>query len=108
VNPLEQSLPSKGIILSCIRCGCMEVLLTEYVHKYGFNTLPLYTDTNCLPAASILKRCNYLSQQKLDSLYEQNYNIILFKKRSGKMYYRVMNTNEVMSFKKIKEGFFKE
>ena len=96
----------KGIILSCVRCGCMEDLLKEYVRKYGFSLLPVYTDSNCLERQSILKRSTQLSQSKLDSLYKENYNIILFRKNSGTIQYRVINTDEVLLFNKIREEFF--
>lgn len=109
INPVEESLHAeKGIILSCVRCGCMEKLLEEYVTKYGFSVLPVYTDTNCLERSSVLKNSIHLSQSKLDSLYQENYNIILFKKKLGKIEYRVINTDELLLFKKTREEFFEE
>src|SRR5215831_1363765 len=98
----------RGIILSCIRCGCMEDLMTRYVNSNGFGLIPVYTDTNCLPKNSVLKKSIHLSQSRIDSLLKENYNVIFFKKLPGLMYYRVLNTEEVLSFRKIYEQFFKE
>src|SRR5882724_8255172 len=89
-NQLGNCLHSeKGIILSCVRCGCMEELLGEYIGRYGFSLIPVYTDTNCLAGQNILKRSIQLSQSKLDSIYRDNYNIILFRKNSERIQFRV-------------------
>ncbi len=108
-STLEDNLPvsSKGIIISCIRCGCMVEVLNNYLKMpLNDNEIKIYGDQNCFPEIAGLNFIR-LSQRQMDSLYKSNFNIVLFKKERNSINYRVIQTNEALMFQEIAKEYFK-
>lgn len=96
----------KGIIMSCVRCGCMdEALLKFYKDPKRINSFPLFIDSNCAPH-NIKVRYQNLPQKQLDSLFEDNFNLILYKTSGKKVILRVIQTSEAPIFPDIVDSFF--
>lgn len=97
----------EGIIVSCIRCNCVIEELTDYYksNKNIESKIQLYADTNCLKPFS-KKKINFLSQKVLDSVYEKNYNLILFKRDRDKYDYKLVKTEDALKFMQIAKAFF--
>ncbi len=95
---------NSGIILSCIHCGCIRTFASDYLK--GKETIALYGDTLCFPN----KSSNFfvLKQAVLDSVYERNYNAILYKNlHQGDLFQvRILKNGESKEFQKIVKRFF--
>lgn len=65
----------KGVIVSCYRCTCIDRFMDQFVKK-GID-IPVYGDTSCLKQRPL--NFYLISQKLIDTLYQRNYNAILFK-----------------------------
>lgn len=103
---LEKNLgdAKQGVIISCIRCNCVLSDLEKVVKQNkGVN---LYGDTNCISPISGLD-VRFLAQRTLDSIYDKNYNIILFKwNRHSKFLFKLVETNKSPDIQDIAKSFF--
>ncbi len=99
----------EGIIVSCIRCTCVvEELDSYYLVNDNFVTkVPLYADTNCLQPF-LKKKINHLNQRVLDSIYEKNYNLILFKREGSTYNFKLVKTEDAIKFPQIAKAFFEK
>jgi hypothetical protein len=96
----------RGIIVSCIRCKCVdEVLQNNYKGLIAFS-ITVYVDKKCRPNINELPFSD-LSQEQIDSIYSRNYNMILFDISKGKQKYYLLKTEESGNFKEIFYKFFR-
>ena len=108
VNIFSQYINSnKAIVVSCIRCECIMDFVKnrskEFSDKYG---VKMYADSSCHDKEDITGFLN-IQQNVIDSIYERNYNLILFKKVNGKVQMRVLKTEESKHYYEISNNFFK-
>lgn len=95
---------NEGIIISCIRCDC----ITKFINSYSTysKATAILADTNCvkLPTSKIA----FISQAKIDSVFERNFNAILFKNlnNSKKFHYLILKTEDSERFSEIVNSFF--
>jgi hypothetical protein len=94
-----------AIILSCVRCDCMESVLSEYFQN-GKYKISVFADSTCINE-ELKNNIRHINQSTLDSLYLENYNILLVTKRNDKFKFRVVETSEANKFMKIVNDFFK-
>lgn len=104
---LRRSCPSEsGIIISCTRCSCIQEDLAAFLSDGPpMTSLQLYGDTNCVKN-SVYSNLRHLSQQTLDSIYEKNYNLLLFRKENLKVKVKLLKTEESSELKRIAGEFF--
>ncbi len=95
----------KGILISCFRCSCVTSFIQSYIDKGG--KINLYADTSCFNSKS--KNVLFLSQKVLDSVYETNYNAIVYKNlnKGKKFKYLLLKTEDSENFSKIINEFLK-
>ena len=94
----------KGLIISCIKCNCILEAFNE--NRDLLKDITIYGDSLCIPKQNFVQFSN-LTQGTLDSVYEKNYNVILFKFGSNNNFkYKLIKTEETMKFKKIVFNFF--
>jgi hypothetical protein len=97
------------MILSCTRCGCfLQALPAAYAKdKLFFDKVYLVTDTTC-NSLKFIK--NHISQQRMDSISDEIYNITLCKQLPGNREYitRIIETKENARILDICKDFFKE
>jgi len=97
---------NKGMIVSCFRCGCIDEYLTpREIKQITEHKILLLTDTNCL-IPSLQNHAIHFPQKNLDSLWEMNYNVLLFSRKDGQLQYDLLKTGEHLREKTI--SFFKE
>lgn len=97
----------KSVILSCYHCSCVTSFLDSIdfdLKKY--KSISVYTDTNCTSNKYRFKH-SHLDQKILDSIFEDNYNAILFYKRNSKIDMLLLKTEQSKNFKMIFDNFFK-
>lgn len=97
-----------GMIISCNRCGCIDRFLDTYTLNISLN---IYVDSNC----SNLNRhsgkfYHQLSQGKLDSIYQENYNAIFYKNLFDSIKFEIIQvpTGTYKDIKKLADNFFNE
>ena len=98
---------NKAIVLSCIKCGCIMDFVKnksqDFVAKYG---VKLYADFSCNDKSDINGFLN-IQQNIIDSIYDRNYNLLLFRKVNDRVQMRVLRTEESEHFYEIASDFFK-
>lgn len=96
----------KGLIISCIRCNCVLTDLEKFSIKH--KDVMMFGDTNCIaPVKSYI--LHHLPQPALDSIYKENYNLILFRWKGDKsLRWRLIQTKESLELEKLTDEFFKE
>lgn len=97
----------KGIIVSCIRCSCVSEDLKDYLVN-GNNThyITIYGDSACVKNI-LLTRPVHIKQSLIDSIYEANYNLMLYKKEKSSVRFRLIPTEQCDYLTKIADDFFK-
>jgi len=94
----------QGILLSCTYCGCVVNALRK--EKELLAPGPVFASSRCITAKDSIN-ITELSQASLDSVYEENYNIILFKRTAGDQYtFRLIQTKEALRLREIAIAFF--
>ncbi len=95
----------RGIIISCTRCSCVDEYFTdENLKQILSKKITVLCDTSCLDMSK-QKYVIHYSQLSLDSLWEMNYNVILFKKKEN--YYGFLNLKTGDNFDEKINTFFK-
>lgn len=93
----------EGVIISCTRCGCIDKTMKTF--KRTRKGIAILADTSCFSGMEY--DVNFLSQDRLDSIFPRNYNIILFRWNSkGRFFYRLIETREAYDLADISERFF--
>ncbi len=105
---IESKIGAKpAIFLSCTRCGC----IVEELNKINFSDpesllkFDIYADSNCIKDVGFKKILKYSPQSFLDSVYEENYSIILFKKGKNNIKMHLVKTEESKNMKQILDEF---
>ncbi len=95
-----------GLITSCIRCSCIDDIISsnEFITLFS-DKIPIYADSNCFKPKGNQKVI-HISQSLVDSVYEKNFNLILFKYEKDKLMVRILKTKEADKFGKIFIQFF--
>lgn len=96
-----------GIIISCFNCSCIVDFLKTYYSRH--QSPELLIDTTC-SNLKINKNITYanLPQKILDSIYERNYNAILFKNLYSKkgFVFKILKTEDYKNYERIVNKFF--
>lgn len=110
-NKIVRRLPtSKGIIISCIRCSCIDIDFNRLIDSKDsvLRDLTVYGDTSCFKPKGLFSFYQ-LNQKSIDSIYKRNYNAILFKKRAWGVDFRIIKSGqESFEMKKIIKSFFND
>jgi hypothetical protein len=96
-----------AIYFSCIRCGCMVDALNE-LHQYDPKLLAkfdFYADTACIRQLRFKATVRHSPQLFLDSVYDENYSVMVFRRRADSIEARLIKTEEVMQMQGILEGY---
>ncbi|MCP9752745.1 hypothetical protein [Ferruginibacter sp. HRS2-29] len=94
---------SHGMIISCFRCSCIDNYLTkERISFFNQKGIVILADTGCVLAGAA--NTIYFPQKDLDSLWERNYNVLLFKKQHDEYIFDHLKTEYDLS-KKTKSFF---
>lgn len=95
----------QGMLVSCIRCGCFNSVMQDFVRneRKAYKNLYIATDTSC----GQLETAIYVSQQGIDRLSEDFYNVILFKRSGDNVTCRIVETRESKRFSSICKAFFR-
>ena len=104
---LMRSVPSNGgMIISCFRCGCIDNFVAALIKQKI--PVPVYGDSSCVKERPLNFR--HLSQNLIDTIYERNYNAILFKqvKSADQFEYKVLANEDADDFLKIFNKFFEK
>ena len=96
-----------GIIISCFRCSCIIDFAEFYYSRH--RTPVLILDTACASVSAKGIVLVHMPQKILDSIYENNYNAILFKHlhSTTDFEYKLLKTEDHESYMKITKKFFK-
>jgi hypothetical protein len=92
-----------AIFFSCVRCGCMVVELNKIYHTnpHFFDKFTFYADTTCIKEIIFKKRVVHSPQAFLDSVYDENYSVMVFKKSGNDVSTRLIKTEESEKMKTI-------
>jgi hypothetical protein len=97
---------SKGMIISCYRCGCIDDYLNiARVDSFRKKGIIIFSDSTCrlkIPKGVVMN----FQQKDLDSIWELNYNVLLFKKDNAG--YEFSNLKNEDDLNKKVSIFFKE
>lgn len=93
----------KVIIVSCYRCACIDEELNE-IFATDSNLIKDYTilaDTNCYKKSQRKFDVSFIAQAAIDSLYQENYNLLIFNptKNGGKVV--ITKTSDVKKIKQL-------
>ena len=97
----------KILLLSCVRCGCFLDALENLYRKDSIflKTIYLITDTNCTKFTFTL---NHISQNQIDSISDDLYNVVLFKKTKSGYQVREIETKESPKILEISRDYFND
>jgi hypothetical protein len=97
------------IYISCIRCQCVIDELIKIKHDLPqlLTNYVIYADTTCLNNSELSSIVKHSSQYTLDSIYDENYNIMLFKKNSSSIKSQLIKTEQSENLSKILKEFLK-
>jgi hypothetical protein len=92
-----------AIFFSCVRCGCMVTELNKIYNNdpQFFDKFTFYADTGCIKQISFKKLIVHSPQAFLDSVYDENYSVIVFKKMGNDIDTRLIKTEESEKMKSI-------
>jgi hypothetical protein len=95
-----------GIIISCFNCKCSIDFMTFYLGRHFEN--PVFMDTNCIQLRPKGVSYNHIDTKMIDSIFERNYNVILFKNlnRPDSFSFEILKSEEYKDFMKITNKFF--
>ncbi len=96
-----------AIFFSCVRCGCMVVELNKIYHNdpHFFDKFTFYADTGCVKEIAFKKLIVHSPQSFLDSVYDENYSVIVFKKTGAAIDTRLIKTEESTKMKSILKAY---
>ena len=97
----------KILILSCVRCGCFIDAIKDAYKKDSIflKTIYLATDTNC---TKLKFTFNHLSQNQIDSISDDLYNVVLLKKTESGYQVREIETKESPKILEIIKAYFQD
>ena len=95
------------LFIACVRCGCMIDALNKIFKKDStlLGKFVIYADTSCIRNIIFRKKVNHSSQTLLDSVYDENYSVILFKKQNNSIKHYLIKTEESTKMSKILADF---
>lgn len=84
------------LFISCLRCECFNEELNKIYNRNPkvFKKFIVYADTACSKQFNFGSIINHSSQLFLDTVYDENYNVVLFKKVEEKVIWKTINANE--------------
>jgi hypothetical protein len=96
-----------AIYFSCIRCGCMVDALNEINRGYPklLAKFDFYADTACIRQLRFKATVRHSPQLFLDSVYDENYSVMVFRRQADSIEARLIKTEEVMQMKDILERY---
>ena len=92
------------LLISCLRCGCFNTELNAIYHHQP-DLLQQYTivaDSGCAAALDFRQLITYRPQAFIDSVYEDNYNLVLVHPQGGA---RLVETAESEKLAEIMSAF---
>lgn len=90
----------KAIVVSCTRCGCVDDYF-KFNRTSQYKGIKIMGDTNCVPFTKY-----HIQTSALDSIFQANYNVVLFKKKGEQVFYEILKTEDAMKFTKTINSFF--
>lgn len=95
----------KVLLVSCLKCNCFNEDIPRAYQKDSlfFKSLDVFADTSCSKWGF---RVNHLPLQKIDSLGEDIYNVILLRLKDGVYTCRVVSSKEGRQLLEIAQRFF--
>jgi hypothetical protein len=92
-----------AIFFSCVRCDCMVAELNKiyYNDPHFFDKFTFYADSSCVKKVIFKKLIVHSPQAFLDSVYDENYSVIVFKKTGNDIDTRLIKTEESEKMKAI-------
>lgn len=96
-----------ALYFSCIRCGCMVDALND-IHRLWPKLLQkfdFFADTTCVKQLNFKQLVKHSPQIFLDSVYDENYSVIVFKRQADSIEARLIKTEEVTQMKDILEKY---
>lgn len=102
---LKSGVGNRGIIISCIRCGCIDEFISSESFRRYKKDIPVVIDSTCKRTLTELPS-THLSQILLDSIYEKNYNMIFFSfdSKTNSLKFKLIKTDDNF-FKELKSFF---
>lgn len=97
----------KGLIISCYRCGCLDTQISKYAKLIKSKSeIKIYADTNCFSSLP-MEYINFIPQNKIDLIYKNNFNVVLFKFAKNRYQFKVIQTTDAISLTTIADSYFK-
>lgn len=95
------------LLASCLSCSCFKPALENLCKKDSLllKNVFFFADTGCIPE---VRNLHHISQNAIDEISDEIYNITLLKLVNGNYQIRVINTKESDNLYKIVKGYFKE
>jgi hypothetical protein len=92
-----------AVFFSCVRCGCMVAELNKiyYNDPHFFDKFTFYADSNCVKEVIFKKLIVHSPQAFLDSVYDENYSVVIFKKTGNDIDTRLIKTEGSTDMKSI-------
>lgn len=84
-----------------------ELVKVKHDHPQLLTRYIIYSDTTCLNHIELLALVKHSSQRTLDSIYDENYNIMLFKKNGSTIKSQLIKTEQSENLSKILMEFLK-
>jgi hypothetical protein len=96
-----------AIYFSCIRCGCMVDALNELQERWPklLQKFDFFADTSCVKQLHFKQLVQHSPQLFLDSVYDENYSVMVFKSQADSVEARLIKTEEVLQMKDILEKY---
>jgi hypothetical protein len=95
------------LLISCVKCGCFLDILSKPSDAL-VSTLSRYeilADSNCISKSKLPVQVGYISQTKIDNLFEDNYNLIVLSKRDNVFKSKLIETEGSPYLNKILSAF---
>jgi hypothetical protein len=96
-----------ALYLSCVRCDCMvDELNSLYRRKPQLlRRFTFFADTHCIKRLDFKHGITHSPQLFLDSVYDENYGVLVFRRQADTIEGRLIKTEEVLDMGRILEGY---
>lgn len=95
----------KAALLNCISCSCFVPAIKDaYKNAPDYwESMPLFADSACIRFPF---KTYQADQKRIDSISDELYNLILFKKRNNQYDIRIVEPKESLDLQEVFEDFF--
>lgn len=108
-NEISKIYKKPILILSCIRCGCFVDLFKSNNPKVNdaLKNYDIFSDSTCSSHTIFKQKVNHISSKIIDSIYEENYNVIIIKKKNERYIAKLIETEGSGHLSEILTKFLK-